>query len=933
VAVERTIRWVTSCVAGAALLLVLASPVGAAGWYRTSTIGSTAPTDLAAAAGIAMRADGSYVVSDVLQSRLVIMNADDTLRSVVPMNESHRDERVAGITIAQTSDGELLLGSVFEGSVERLTTTGTRVSRWEGLGMPFAVTEDTDGTVLVGEWASGTVTRRDASGTVIETLTASGAAPGQTQQPTSIVRDPTDGSLWITDLQRGVVINLAPDGSYVDEFAAIDAWAVDVAADGSLYVAYDAWQVGHFDRSGTLLATITTPGTGAGETVWTTEVEVAPDGTVLVSDGALGRVSRYTSGGAHVRTVGTTPPRASSLRMVSGAVEAPAGRTWALDAESDALRLVDADGTTTNVPGVFAMPAALFAQDGRKLASDPSTGGLWIGQASTGTIQRRLADGSLADSFGAVGVGPGEFQQLVDIAGAPDGTVYALDAATSRVQHLAADGSVLHSWGSAGSGDGEFGALVAVGVAPDGDVWVLDGIGPRLQRFSVDGTHEVTFPFSASPAAIDLQYFPGIAVSPDGARLAISIASCSCVHILATADGTTSSIVDADVTGADARPIKPTDVAWSASGDLIVTETFANRVTRWRYDGAAPNVTLAAAGGERSVAFTASASDAGTGLHATPYSWDGGSTWTATATRTESGLGWNEARSARLLVRDRAGNVADVSATGRSRADTTAPKVPGIVTRIPAGAIIAGGATIPIGAIDDETGVATYVATFRGQPLTIRDGAIVFDGTLHGRGVLRILITNGAGLTSLYERTITIDRTPPQLDVVGQRFAFGRSIEVGVRDDGATRSLRVGPLRLGTNRKVVRVRDSAGNLATARVVVHRRISLARPELNRDLRLRGGIRHDPALNGIVFDYDSPHFSWYQGTEVAPQLVQEVQWRLQRWGYLDRDRRRSGRLDFATIEAVKRFQRAEGLPAIATVGPRTRAAMDARLLAER
>jgi len=87
-----------------------------------------------------------------------------------------------------------------------------------------------------------------------------------------------------------------------------------------------------------------------------------------------------------------------------------------------------------------------------------------------------------------------------------------------------------------------------------------------------------------------------------------------------------------------------------------VEKTFTVKI-----DKAKPLVTLSqspTAWTNGNVTLTATASDNGSGLHATPYSWDNGSTWTATKTKTVSVNGTYSVK-----VRDTAGNIASASIT------------------------------------------------------------------------------------------------------------------------------------------------------------------------------------------------------------------------------------------------------------------------------
>jgi hypothetical protein len=87
------------------------------------------------------------------------------------------------------------------------------------------------------------------------------------------------------------------------------------------------------------------------------------------------------------------------------------------------------------------------------------------------------------------------------------------------------------------------------------------------------------------------------------------------------------------------------------------------------------------------------ASDAGAGLHATPYSFDDGVTWQASNTITDTGLAANTSVSRRVIVRDALGN----ATTPNTVVAATLPVDPG-VTSAPAGGAtwLAGGTTVTL---------------------------------------------------------------------------------------------------------------------------------------------------------------------------------------------------------------------------------------------
>ena len=94
--------------------------------------------------------------------------------------------------------------------------------------------------------------------------------------------------------------------------------------------------------------------------------------------------------------------------------------------------------------------------------------------------------------------GPGGLSSVGAVAVAGDGSVYVADGA-DRIDRFAADGTLLNSWGKSGTGPGEFrfgagggndsGAGGGIAIGADGTVYVADTRNDRVQRFAADGTN------------------------------------------------------------------------------------------------------------------------------------------------------------------------------------------------------------------------------------------------------------------------------------------------------------------------------------------------------------------------------------------------------------------------------------------------------------
>jgi DNA-binding beta-propeller fold protein YncE len=80
------------------------------------------------------------------------------------------------------------------------------------------------------------------------------------------------------------------------------------------------------------------------------------------------------------------------------------------------------------------------------------------------------------------------FNRPTDIAVAPDGELYVSDGyGNARVHRFTADGTLIQSWGDPGSGPGQFRLPHGIGISPDDRVFVTDRENDRIHIYSRAG--------------------------------------------------------------------------------------------------------------------------------------------------------------------------------------------------------------------------------------------------------------------------------------------------------------------------------------------------------------------------------------------------------------------------------------------------------------
>jgi NHL repeat len=295
-----------------------------------------------------------------------------------------------------------------------------------------------------------------------------GSGDGQFMTPTYVDVAP-DGSVWVAENDKRVQ-KFTPDGRYLVKVEVGRFGAGPVATDGAgnVYVGNkDDYRVEKFDSNGAPLGTI---GSGYGEAPGQLRdicgLDVDDAGNVYVADGRGGYCD--------------SPPRIQKFDL-SGNLVKEVKLTAKGDPGSIGDLAVDSAGS------IYATDSGPFGRS---------------------QIFKVSPDGAVVARFGGAGSGPAQFASggPDTIAVAPDGTIYAVDSGNHRVQHLSADGSFIGQFGAAN-------AMKGVAVAPNGDVYVTrgkqnvptpedpDDLGVnRVMRFGRDAPPAPPSPLAMSPS-------------------------------------------------------------------------------------------------------------------------------------------------------------------------------------------------------------------------------------------------------------------------------------------------------------------------------------------------------------------------------------------------------------------------------------------------
>jgi len=281
--------------------------------------------------------------------------------------------------------------------------------------------------------------RATAPGEAEAVFGTTGFGHGEFSYPRAIAID-RDGTLFVVD-KAARIQRLGPHGQFeahwrTPAFEFGKPVGLSVAPDGRLFVADTHYhRVLIYDRQGTLEGEFGGFGKGPGEFNLLTDVVVAPDGSIYVSEyGGNDRISRFDSDHRFVRAFGS-PDEPDPRRRLS---------------RPNCLAL-DPDGT------------------------------LWVADACNHRIVHFDPDGKLLGEFGRHGSAPGELAYPYGVDLLADGTLVVAEFGNARVQRFDRTGRSLGAWGSPGREVGQLAYPWSLAVGPDDRIYVVDSGNNRIQ--------------------------------------------------------------------------------------------------------------------------------------------------------------------------------------------------------------------------------------------------------------------------------------------------------------------------------------------------------------------------------------------------------------------------------------------------------------------
>lgn len=175
----------------------------------------------------------------------------------------------------------------------------------------------------------------------------SGSGAGRMQKPINITID-TDGNKYITDTDRNQVLVFDPGERYLRAYGVEGQFKPgDVVVSGDKIYVSDLkhHQIQVLDkRTGKLLHKFAKAGTGKGDLFYPTNLELAPDGYLYVSDTGNYRLQKYTLDGKFIQSFGSVGTGIGHFARPKGVAVDREGRIYAVDAAFENVQVLDDKG-------------------------------------------------------------------------------------------------------------------------------------------------------------------------------------------------------------------------------------------------------------------------------------------------------------------------------------------------------------------------------------------------------------------------------------------------------------------------------------------------------------------------------------------------------------------------------------------------------------
>lgn len=252
-----------------------------------------------------------------------------------------------------------------------------------------------------------------------------------------------DDTIFVVD-KAARIQHLTCDGRHLGGWMMPESRAgkpigLSVGPDGNVYVADTHYhRIMVYSPAGRLLRRFGRYGTGPGEFIYPTDVEVLPDGRIFVSEyGGNDRINIFSEQGQFIGSFGTFGEREDQL----------------------------------------SRPSAMCVDGERRI--------LYIADACNHRIACYDLTGRFLRRIGRVGQGAGELRYPYDVNRMPDGSLVVCEYGNNRIQRFSPEGRSLGTWGLPGRAPGQLRNPWGAAVDSRGRVIIVDYGNCRVQVWRV----------------------------------------------------------------------------------------------------------------------------------------------------------------------------------------------------------------------------------------------------------------------------------------------------------------------------------------------------------------------------------------------------------------------------------------------------------------
>lgn len=263
-----------------------------------------------------------------------------------------------------------------------------------------------------------------------------------------------------------------------------------------------------------------TYGTGPTNFIQPAGLVLDADGNVLVADGTLGRIKKFTPDGIPITEWGTACGSGpGELCIPYGVTVGPDGSVYVMEMFGR-IRKFTSDGS----PLLEWVASDAFQGLGIACNAAGDVFASILRKDFVGVIRKYTSTGVLISEWTSPASGPGFFDLASELAVDRHGNLYLAAWGQFHIIKFSGDGTLLAEWGTFGTGDGQFNEPFGVAVDLHDRVFVSDRQNHRVQVFDSNGAYLMQWDTDPPgeetgwPWGIDVDSQGNVFIADQGAR-------------------------------------------------------------------------------------------------------------------------------------------------------------------------------------------------------------------------------------------------------------------------------------------------------------------------------------------------------------------------------------------------------------------------------